>query len=96
MVRRPAPVAPSVAVNYHGGKFASQGVIMSKNGEADGTDFIHALTEWRGLERAYALFPDTVTAAFVRGRRPIGALPKEFSAITEPAGRFSAVPESDG
>ncbi len=68
---------------------------MSKDDEAGATDFIHALTELRGLGRAYALFPDLVTAAFVRGRRPIGAFPKEFSAVTEPAGRFSAIPESD-
>ncbi len=68
---------------------------MSKDGEAGGTDFIHALTEMRGLRRAYALFPDIVTAAFVRGRRPIGAFPNEFSATTEPAGRFSAVQEAD-
>jgi hypothetical protein len=68
---------------------------MSKDGETGGTDFIHALTEVRGLGRAYALFPDTVIAAFVRGRRPIGAFPEEFTAVTEPAGRFSAVPESD-
>ncbi len=68
---------------------------MSKDDEAGGTDFIHALTELRDLGRAYALFPDLVTAAFVRGRRPIGAFPKEFSAVTEPAGQFSAVPEAD-
>ncbi len=68
---------------------------MSKDDEVGGTDFIHALTELRGLGRAYALFPDTVSAAVVRGRRPIGAFPKGFSAVTEPAGRFSAAPESD-
>jgi hypothetical protein len=73
---------------------ASQGMIMSKDGEAE-PDFMRALAELRGLRRAYALFPELVAAAFVRGRRPIGALPENFSALTEPAGQFSAVPESD-
>ena len=68
---------------------------MSKEGEAVPTDFMRALTELRGLRRAHALFPELVTAAFVRGRRPIGAFPENFSATTEPAGRFSAVPEAD-
>lgn len=67
---------------------------MSKDVEAE-SEFMRALTELRGLRRAYALFPELVTAAFVRGRRPIGALPQTFSPATEPAGRFSAVPESD-
>ena len=74
---------------------ASQGVIMSKDGEAESADFMHRLTELRGLQRAYALFPAAVTAAFVRGRRPIAAFPEKFTATTEPAGRFSAVSEPD-
>jgi len=88
-------VAPGIAVNYHGGMVASQEVIMSKDGEAEPADFMQRLIELRGLRRAYALFPDTVTAAFVRGRRPIGAFPEKFSATTEPAARFSAAPEAD-
>ena len=57
-------------------------------------EFMQALCEIHGLGRAYALFPDIVTAAFVRGRRPIGAFPPDFSPLTEPASRFSAAPES--
>lgn len=68
---------------------------MAKDADAERAEFVRALTELRGLRRAYALFPDLVMAAFVRGRRPIGAFPENFSATTEPAGRFSAVPESD-
>ncbi len=47
----------------------------------------------RGLDRTYDKFPDTVAAAFVRGRRPIGSLPENFSPLTEPAGCFAADPE---
>ena len=89
------PVAPGVAVNYHDALIASQGVIMSKNGDAEPADFMRRLIELRGLQRAYALFPDIVTAAFTRGRRPIATFPEKFSATTEPAGRFSAVAETD-
>jgi hypothetical protein len=88
-------VAPGVAVNYHDGLFASQGVIMSKDGDAEPTDFMRRLIELRGLQRAYALFPDIVASAFVRGRRPIAAVPEKFAATTEPAGRFSAIAEPD-
>ncbi len=68
---------------------------MSKDGDAEPTDFMCRLIELRGLQRAYALFPDIVTSAFVRGRRPIAGFPEKFSAVTEPAGRFSAVAETD-
>jgi hypothetical protein len=47
----------------------------------------------RGLGRTFEKFPDAVAAAFVRGRRPIGSFPEKFSAVTEPASRFSADPE---
>ena len=57
-------------------------------------DFMQALCEIHGLGRAYALFPDIVTAAFMRGRRPIGSLPPGFSPLTEPVSRFSATSES--
>jgi hypothetical protein len=70
---------------------------MSKDGEAEPTDVTRWLVQLRGLQRAYqrayALFPDTVMAAYARGRRPIGAFPEKFSATTEPAGCFSAVAE---
>ena len=56
-------------------------------------DHMRFLAELRGLGRVYELFPDTFTAAFVRGRRPIGSFPEQFSPLTEPAGRFAAEPE---
>ncbi len=57
---------------------------------APNADQIRLLAELRGLGRTFEKFPDTVTTAFVRGRRPIGSFPDNFSPVTEPAGRFSA------
>ena len=58
---------------------------MRKNPSAE---ILEALIEMRGLGRTYARYPDIVTAAFERGRRPIGSFPENFSALTEPASRF--------
>jgi hypothetical protein len=65
---------------------------MSKDDKAEtpSADILHALIEMRGLGRAYARYPEIVTAAFERGRRPIGSFPENFSALTEPASRFTA------
>jgi len=60
---------------------------MSKNPSAE---ILAALIEMRGLGRTYARYPDIVTAAFERGRRPIGSFPENFSPLTEPASRFVA------
>ena len=65
---------------------------MSKNGEAESAELLRALCEGRGLDRALALFPEIVAAAFARGRRPIGSFPEKFSPTTEPASRFAAQP----
>jgi hypothetical protein len=96
LVLRQAPVAPAVGVNYHGVPIASQGMIMSKSTkpEAPPADIMRALVEMRGLDRAYEKFPETVTTAFERGRRPIGSFPENFSPLTEPASRFAAEPNS--
>ncbi len=51
------------------------------------------IAELHGLGRTYEKFPDTVTTAFVRGRRRIGSFPDNFSPLTEPAGCFAADPE---
>jgi hypothetical protein len=69
--------------------------MMSKDGKAENpsAEILHALVEMRGLGRAYARYPDIVTTAFERGRRPIGSFPENFSALTEPAGRFVAPTE---
>jgi hypothetical protein len=68
---------------------------MSNDKTPEPADVIQALCETHGLGRAYQLFPDIVTAAFARGRRPIGSFPPGFSPLTEPASRFSAEPESE-
>lgn len=60
---------------------------------APNAEHMRLLAELRGLGRTFEKFPDTITTAFVRGRRPIGSLPEKFSAVTEPAGRFSAQAE---
>jgi hypothetical protein len=67
---------------------------MSKDSNAETADTIRAIAELRGLHRALALEPDVVAAAFARGRRPISSFPDGFSAVTEPAGRFAAEPET--
>jgi hypothetical protein len=72
---------------------ASQGVSMSEDAKAADIEFVRAQCEMRGLGRAFALFPEIVTGAFTRGRRPIAALPQTFTATTEPASRFAADPE---
>ncbi len=66
---------------------------MSAKAESPDTEFLRELCELRGLGRAFALFPETVAAAFTRGRRPIGSFPEEFSPLIEPASRFAADPE---
>jgi hypothetical protein len=61
---------------------------------APNADQMCLLAELRGLGRTFEKFPDVVTTAFVRGRRPIGSFPEKFSPVTEPAARFAADPES--
>lgn len=53
-------------------------------------EWIRALAHARGLERAYALYPEAVTAAVVRGTASLGPLPAAFSSVTEPAVMFDA------
>jgi hypothetical protein len=60
---------------------------------APNAEQMRLLAELRGLRGTFDKFPDTVTTAFVRGRRPIRSFPEKFSAVTEPAGRFSAQAE---
>jgi len=52
------------------------------------TQWVRALAQARGLELAYALYPETITAAVARGTRSLSPLPVEFSAVTEPAVTF--------
>jgi len=64
------------------------------NDKTDEAEKIRVLAEWRGLGRALALAPASVTGAIERGRR-IGSFPDKFTAVTEPATRFAAEPEAD-
>jgi hypothetical protein len=66
---------------------------MSNDSRPPSADILRALVEMRGLGQAFALYPDLVATAFERGRRPIGSFPEGFSPLTEPAGRFTALPE---
>jgi hypothetical protein len=54
----------------------------------DATQSIRAFARARGLERAYALYPDLVAAAVARGTASLGPLPADFSATIEPAVSF--------
>jgi hypothetical protein len=92
--RTPAQVAPAVAINYHAGVDASQGVDMANDANADEAEKIRMLAQWRGLDRALALAPDAVTGAIARGRR-IGSLPEKYTPVTEPAVRFAAAAGDD-
>jgi hypothetical protein len=71
-------------------------MIMSSDSKPDTppADIMRALVEMRGLDRTYEKFPETVRAAFERGRRPIGSFPENFSPLTEPASRFAPEPET--
>ena len=60
---------------------------------APNADQMRFLAELRGLAGTFEKFPDAVTTAFVRGRRPISSLPAKYTPVTEPAGRFSALAE---
>jgi hypothetical protein len=53
-------------------------------------EWIRALAQARGLERAYALYPEAVTAAVARGTTSLSPLPADFSSVTEPAIMFDA------
>jgi len=67
---------------------------MSNDKTPEPAELMRALCEIHGLGRAYTLFPDIVTAAFMRGSRPIAAFPPGFSPLTEPVSRFTAEPEA--
>jgi hypothetical protein len=87
-------VAPAVAINYHAGLDASQGVVMSNDAKPNDPETVRVLTELRGLGRAFALAPASVIGAIERGRR-IGSFPDAYTPVTELASRFSADPEGD-
>ena len=53
-----------------------------------GAQWVRALAQARGLDRALALFPETVAAAVARGTSSLSPQPAEFSAVTELAAAF--------
>jgi hypothetical protein len=62
---------------------------MTEKTDTDSTSqWLRALAQARGLDRAYALYPEVVAAAVARGAGSLGRLPAEFSAVTEPATSF--------
>jgi hypothetical protein len=62
---------------------------MTENPDAGPTtQWVRALAQARGLDRAYALYPETIAAAVARGNGSLSPLPAEFSAVTEPAVAF--------
>jgi hypothetical protein len=64
---------------------------MTEKPDTDSTaQWIRALAQARGLDRACALYPDAIVAAVARGTGSLGPLPTDFSAITEPAITFDA------
>jgi hypothetical protein len=93
-MRPPARVAPAIAINYHAGPQASQGVVMSNDAKVEIPENVRVLAEVRGLGRALALAPASVVGAVERGRR-IGSFPEKYTPVTELASRFSADPEGD-
>jgi hypothetical protein len=68
---------------------AVEGTLMTDNTDST-AERICALAQARGLERAYALYPEAVTAAVARGTTSLGPLPADFSSETEPAIMFDA------
>ena len=70
---------------------------MTEKSDTDLTaQWVRALAHARGLDRAYALYPETVTAAVARGTSSLSPVPAEFSAVTEPAVMFDPAAGEDG
>jgi hypothetical protein len=64
---------------------------MTDRPDTDPTaQWVRALAQARGLDRAYALYPDAVAAAVARGAASLGPLPADFSSVTEPSVMFDA------
>jgi len=70
---------------------AVEGTLMTDKPDTDSTaQWVRALAQARGLDRAYALYPEAVAAAVARGTAALGPLPADFSSVTEPAVMFDA------
>jgi hypothetical protein len=62
--------------------------MTDKSDADDAAQSIRVFARARGLDRAYALYPDLVAAAVARGTASLGPLPADFSATIEPAVSF--------
>jgi hypothetical protein len=70
---------------------------MTEKPDTDATaQRVRAMAQARGLDRAYALYPEAIAAAVTRGAGSLGSLPAEFSSITEPAVSFDPAKFGDG
>jgi hypothetical protein len=64
---------------------------MTDKPDTDPTaQWVRAFAQARGLDRAYALYPEAVAAAVARGAASLGPLPTDFSSVTELAVTFDA------
>ncbi len=64
---------------------------MTDKPDTDSTaQWVRALAQARGLDRAYALYPEAVAAAVARGTASLSSLPGDLSSVTEPAVMFDA------
>jgi hypothetical protein len=65
--------------------------------ESAEAEWMRRLAAARGLGRTFAVYPETVTAAFVRASQCMATLPATMSPATEPMPRFdpaaATVPE---
>jgi hypothetical protein len=70
---------------------AIEGTLMTDTPDIDSAaQWIRTLAQARGLDRAYALYPEAVAAAVARGTTSLGPLPADLSSVTEPAIMFDA------
>jgi hypothetical protein len=82
-------VLPSRRFEYALDDTVAEGTPMTDKPDTDSTvQWIRALAQARGLDRAYALYPEAIAAAVARGAGSLGRLPPDFSAVTEPAVSF--------
>jgi hypothetical protein len=63
---------------------------MSDAAKADSAEaeWMRRLAATRGLGRTFAMYPETVTAAFARASQCMTTLPANMSPVTEPMPRF--------
>jgi hypothetical protein len=68
--------------------------VKSESAEAE---WMRRLAAARGLGRTFAMYPETVTAAFARASQCMATLPANISPVAEPMPRFdpaaATVPE---